>query len=198
MPKQRFRDQFTNIPNLLTYGRIGAIPAIVFFVLRDSPTNCMWAALLYAIASITDFLDGFFARFFGQVSMLGKFLDPLADKLAAVSILIVLLPMGRVPVWVVLVIIIREFAITGLRAIAAGEGLIISASDSAKWKTTLQLTGNTALLMHYRYSLDLYWGRVDMDFHALGMGFIYVSLVLSIYSALRYFKAFYDAVQDAA
>ena len=89
MAQPRFRDQFTNIPNLLTYGRIAAIPAIIVLLQDDSPTNCAWAALVYAIASITDFLDGFFARHFGQVSMLGKFLDPLADKLAAITVLIV-------------------------------------------------------------------------------------------------------------
>lgn len=192
----RLRREFTNLPNLLTYARIATIPLILYFVERDSPVNCLWAALIYSLASITDVLDGFLARISGQVSMIGKFIDPLADKLIVLVLFVYLVPLGRVPPWVVAVVLTRELAVTGLRAIAAGEGLIISASDSAKMKTSFQLIGNVGLLIHYRYTLDLVFTELDTSFHDVGMAFTYMSLVLSVWSGFRYFRAFVQAVLE--
>lgn len=192
--RSKLKEELTNIPNLLTYARIASIPVILAFVMHDSPTNCMWAALVYSLAATTDMLDGFVARWYGQVSMVGKFIDPLADKLMVLLLMLALLPLGRIPWWAVGVIMTRELAVTGLRAIAAGEGLIISASDSAKIKTTFQIVGNIALLLHYRYTLDFYVIRLDVNFHDVGMVFIYLSILLSVVSGVRYFKGFMDAV----
>jgi CDP-diacylglycerol--glycerol-3-phosphate 3-phosphatidyltransferase len=195
-PRGRLRQELTNLPNLLTYARIATIPLILWFVEHDSPKNCLWAALIYSIASVTDVLDGFLARISGQVSMIGKFIDPLADKLIVLLLFVYLVPLGRVPPWVVAVVLTRELAVTGLRAIAAGEGLIISASDSAKMKTSFQLIGCVGLLIHYRYTLDLIVAEVDASFHDLGLAFTYMSVVLSVWSGFRYFRAFVQAVLE--
>lgn len=191
---RRLRQELTNVPNLLTYARIAAIPFILSLIAHDSPKNCVWAALLYSIAAVTDVLDGFLARISNQVSMIGKFLDPLADKLYALLLMVALIPMGRMPVWVVGVVLTRELAVTGLRAIAAGEGLIIDASDSAKMKTSFQIVGNVGLLVHYRYTLAAFGGTTEVDFHAVGMIFVYVSLGLSVLSGVRYFMGFLSAI----
>ncbi len=191
---RRLRQELTNLPNLLTYGRIAVIPVILGLVADDSPTNCMWAALLYSLAGVTDVLDGFLARVSNQVSMVGKFLDPLADKLYVLLLWLFLIPLGRMPAWIAGVVLTRELAVTGLRAIAAGEGLIISASDSAKMKTTFQLVGNVALLLHYHYTLDLFGLPTDVDFHNIGMIFVYLSVVLTVVSGARYFMGFLAAI----
>lgn len=197
-PKGPLRAEFTNLPNLITYVRVLLIPVVLWFVVHDSGVNAMWAAIIYSIASITDALDGYVARVTGQVSTLGKFLDPLADKLAVTAVLITLIPLGRVPAWVVVVIICRELAITALRAVAAGEGLIISASDSAKTKTAFQLIGVVALLIHYRYTVDLYFTQLNIFFHDVGLWMLYFSVVFSLYSAGSYFRGFVQALAASA
>jgi CDP-diacylglycerol---glycerol-3-phosphate 3-phosphatidyltransferase len=191
---RRLRQELTNVPNLLTYARIAVIPLLLWLVAHDSPKNCMWAAVLYTVAAITDLLDGFLARIWNQVSMVGKFLDPLADKLYVMLLMLALIPMGRMPQWVLAVTLTRELAVTGLRAMAAGEGLIISASDNAKMKTIYQMTGNVCLLIHYRYALDLLGWKQEFDFHGIGMAFVYLSLVLSVYSGVSYFIGFLAAI----
>ncbi len=193
---RRLREELTNLPNLLTYARISTIPLIIWFVTLDSPINCCWAALIYSLAAITDVLDGFLARISGQVSMIGKFLDPLADKLIVLTLFVYLIPLGRIPVWVVAVVLTRELSVTGLRAIAAGEGLIISASDSAKMKTSFQLIGNVGLLLHYTYTLDFGVFSFNATFHQLGMIFTYMSMVLSVWSGFRYFQGFVKAALE--
>ena len=197
-PKSPLRAEFTNLPNLITYVRVLLIPVVLWFVTHDSGVNAMWAAIVYSVASITDALDGYVARVTGQVSTLGKFLDPLADKLAVTAVLIALIPLGRVPAWVVVVILCRELSITALRAVAAGEGLIISASDSAKTKTAFQLIGIVALLIHYRYTIDLLLVRVSIFFHDVGLWMLYLSVFFSLYSAGSYFRGFVRALAESA
>jgi CDP-diacylglycerol---glycerol-3-phosphate 3-phosphatidyltransferase len=195
-PKGPLRAEFTNLPNIITYVRVLLIPVVLWFVVHDSALNAMWAAIVYSLASITDALDGYVARVTGQVSTVGKFLDPLADKLAVTAVLVTLLPMGRVPAWVVVLLISRELAITGLRAVAAGEGLIISASDSAKTKTAFQLIGVVSLLVHYRYDIDLVYWHTTIFFHDVGIVFLYMSLFFSLYSAGSYFRGFVVALAE--
>jgi CDP-diacylglycerol--glycerol-3-phosphate 3-phosphatidyltransferase len=197
-PKGPLRAEFTNLPNLITYVRVLLIPVVLFFVVNDSGANAMWAAIVYSVASITDALDGYVARVTGQVSTLGKFLDPLADKLAVTAVLITLIPLGRVPAWIVVVVICRELAITALRAVAAGEGLIIAARDSAKTKTAFQLIAIVALLIHYRYSIDLLFMRLDIFFHDVGIWMLYLSVFFSLYSAGAYFRGFVQALAASA
>lgn len=195
--KEKLKRELTNLPNLITYIRILVIPFVIYLLVHESAFNGFVAGLLYALAATTDALDGYLARRSGQVSLLGKFLDPLADKLFVISILISMVPMGRVPAWLVCVIVAREITITGLRAVAAGEGLIIAASDSGKLKTSFQLTAIVALLFHYRYTLDfLILPPVSADLHRVGMAMLYISLFFSLKSAAAYFYAFLIALTE--
>ena len=130
-------------------------------------------------------------RVSGKVTTLGKFLDPLSDKVIVLSALVMLVRLGRCPVWVVVVIVAREFLISALRTIAATEGLVISASQGGKWKTSLQLTGIICLMLHYHYPIDYFFGRIMTDFHAVGLSLLYLSLIPGIASAIDYVRAFY-------
>jgi len=185
-----------NLPNLLTMGRVVAIPFILYLIDRGTPIDGIYAALAYTGAAITDLLDGILARRMGIVSVLGKFLDPLADKLLVTAALIWMVPMGRIAEWVVILLISREITITALRGIASSEGVVISAGDSGKSKTALQMIGILCLIIGYPYHLD-FWlfdlGMVDMVI--VGRALIYVSLVFSITSAFEYFKLFARAVE---
>ncbi len=195
-PRKRgptLRQQALNIPNLLTYGRVLAIPLVVGLMAFDSRRNAFFAALVFSAASITDALDGWIARRFDQGSVLGKFLDPLADKLLVLGALLMLLDLGRVPMWVVLVILSREMAVTGLRSVAASEGLVIEARDLGKKKTAFQMVGLIALLVHYPYPIDLF--PEPIDFHRVGLGFLYISVFFSVVSAWDYFAGFVRAVR---
>ncbi len=184
-----------NIPNLLTFARIVMIPVVLVLLARGGPRDCFWAALVYALAAITDMLDGWLARRQGLVSVLGKFLDPLADKLIVAATLVWLVPMGRIAAWAVVLLISREITITALRSIASTEGLVIAAGDGGKAKTALQMIGIVCLILGYPYTLDL--GIVDfgrLDLVHVGRLLIYLSLVFSITSAAQYMGLFIDAI----
>ena len=151
---------------------------------------------MFSAAAITDLLDGYLARRRGQVSVLGKFLDPLADKLIVASTLVWLVPMGRIQAWAVVLLISREIAITALRSIASAEGLVIAAGDGGKVKTALQMIGIICLVLGYPYVLN--FGIVDfgqVDLVHVGRMLIYLSLVFSITSAAQYVGLFYDAIE---
>ena len=181
------------LPNLLTYARIAAIPAVLTFLAYESRLNSFFAAMIFSLASLTDIVDGYLARKYQLTSVLGKFLDPLADKLLVASALIMLLPLGRIDAWIVIVIIAREMAITGLRSIASSEGLVIAARDLGKRKTSFQMVGIVFLMAHYDYEID--WlvlaGRVS--FHRVGYVLVLISLVFSLWSAFDYFRSFFAA-----
>jgi CDP-diacylglycerol--glycerol-3-phosphate 3-phosphatidyltransferase len=190
----------TYLPNVLTMGRIVLIPAILAFIDNYSPVRSFIACLLYLAASLTDSLDGWLARRRKQVSVLGKFLDPLADKLMVTAVLVYLVAMDRVPPWLVVALLTRELAVTGLRSIAVSEGLVISASDQGKQKTALQMVATMFLLLHFHYRV---WGLEDftirdeplvINFHAVGMVTLYLALVMSIVSGVDYFLKFVRAV----
>lgn len=191
--------EFWNAPNAITLVRIGMIPIILAFTYYESRVNSFIAAILYAITSATDFLDGWLARRQNLVTVIGKFIDPLADKLVVVSALIMLVHLGRVAAWVVIVIMAREFIITGLRTIAMSEGIVIAASQEGKYKTGLQLAGISFLLLHYSYPVNFLVETVEVDANVVGTWLIYLSLVLSVWSAWRYLADFVHAVyrQDA-
>ena len=185
-----------NLPNLLTMGRIVMIPLFLWLLDSETPRACFWAALVFALAAVTDILDGYLARKLGIVSVLGKFLDPLADKLIVMASLVWMVPMGRIPAWAVVVLIGREISVTGLRSIAASEGVVISAGQEGKTKTALQMIGIVALVLGYPYHLaypgfDL--GVVDLVH--VGRVLIYLSLVFSIASAAQYVRLFAAAVE---
>jgi CDP-diacylglycerol---glycerol-3-phosphate 3-phosphatidyltransferase len=185
-----------NLPNLLTMGRVAIIPLVLWLLDRGTPSDCAWAAIVYAGAAITDLLDGYLARKLNVVSVLGKFLDPLADKLLVMASLIWMVPMGRIPEWAVVLLLAREISITGLRSIASSEGVVIAAGEGGKSKTALQMIGILCLVLGYPYHLAL--GPLDLgmvDLVQVGRWLIYVSLIFSITSALSYVSLFAEAVE---
>ncbi len=184
--RERLRDELLNAPNLMTLGRIALIPVFLYLLSYENRRNSFLAAAVYAVCALTDWFDGWLARISNKVTTLGKFLDPLADKVIVVSALVMLVRLGRVPVWVVVVIITREFLISGVRTIAATEGLVIPASQGGKWKTSLQLCGIICLMLHYHYAIDYGLGTLVTDFQAVGSMLLYLSLVPLIASAIDY------------
>lgn len=173
-------------------GRVLLIPGVLYFIDNYSPLRSFIASLLYLGAAAGDALDGYLARSRGQVSVLGKFLDPLADKLIVTAVLVFMVALGRVPAWVVVVIIARDLAINGLRTIASAEGLVIAASEGGKVKTALQLVATMMLLIHFRYPvLGTGW---SIDYHGAGLILLYFSLAMSIWSAAGYIRAFVRVV----
>ena len=175
--RRSLRQDAWNVPNVLTMGRVAIIPVVLWLLDSGTPSDCMWAAIIYSLAALTDLLDGYLARRMNVVSMLGKFLDPLADKLLVMASLVWMVPMGRIPEWVVVVILAREISVTGLRSIASSEGLVISAGGGGKRKTALQMIGILCLILGYPYDLSLGFvdfGRVDLV--VVGRGLILVDL----------------------
>ncbi len=205
------RDIWT-LPNILTISRILAVPFFIIFtllltdarldpdqlkerynlftILFSFPTKTVGsypdkllsgiAGLIFIAVSFTDMLDGYLARARGSVTTLGRLLDPLADKLLIATVLIMLIPLGRVPAWIVVLIIGRELAITGLRGVASSEGIVIPASKLGKNKTIFQLVAIAALLIHYEY-----YNKID--FHRIGMVFLWIALFLTLWSGIDYF-----------
>jgi CDP-diacylglycerol---glycerol-3-phosphate 3-phosphatidyltransferase len=181
-------------PNIITLVRIAAIPVFLIFTYYESRENSFFAAFIYSITAATDFLDGWLARRLNLVTVIGKFLDPLADKLIAMAALVMLVHLGRVAAWVVIVLMARDFAVTGLRSIAMSEGIVIAAGKEGKYKTAVQLVGIVFLLLHYPYPIDFLFGTAVVDANHLGTALLYISAVLSVWSAWKYFAGFVDAV----
>jgi CDP-diacylglycerol--glycerol-3-phosphate 3-phosphatidyltransferase len=194
--RRTLREDALNLPNLLTMARIVAIPFLLALLDRGGPRDCYFAALIFAGAAITDFLDGYLARKRGQVSVLGKFLDPLADKLLVMASLVWMVPMGRIAPWVVVLLLARDISITGLRSIAASEGVVIAAGESGKAKTALQMVGILMLMIGYPYRMNFL--VVDLgvvDLIHIGRWLIYISLVYSLTSAAQYIGLFARTVE---
>lgn len=186
--------ELTCLPNLLTFMRILLIPAVLVFIDNDSPMRSFIAALLYGASAITDFIDGYLARKWNQITLLGKFLDPLADKILVMATLVWMVPLGRIDAWLVVLLLARELSITGLRSVASSEGLVISARQLGKRKTALQLLGILCLIVHFEYPLIFVGAYIN--FHLVGLYTIYISLVFSIFSAIEYIGLFARAVQQ--
>jgi len=183
-----------NLPNMLTMGRIVVIPLFVWFTYEADPFFSVLAAALFALASITDVVDGFLARRWNMITVTGKLLDPLADKLIVMAAMVMMTRLGRIPAWVVIVLLGRELIIMGLRQIAASEGMVIAAGQEGKWKTSLQLVGIIALCVHYTHPINLLVTHFDCDFNALGKVLVYISTFFSVWSAGGYFKAFFHTL----
>jgi CDP-diacylglycerol---glycerol-3-phosphate 3-phosphatidyltransferase len=173
-----------NLPNTITLIRISVVPFL--FILLSSP-NEFWSlilAILFVAASITDLVDGYIARKYRLVTTMGKFLDPIADKLIVNTAMILMIPIGRIPSWIVAITIMRDFIVDGVRSIASSEGLFIQASRLGKQKTLAQIFAVTALLIHYPI--------FGADAHQVGTIILYVAFVLTIYSGANYFIKFYQ------
>ncbi len=186
-----------NLPNMLTLARIACIPILVLTLLKDTPGMSLLAALIFSLASITDWLDGYLARRLDLVTVMGKFLDPLADKLIVMAALIMMIPLGRVPAWAVFLLIAREVIVTGLRSVASSEGVVIAASDLGKYKTIFQMVAIIGLLIHYDYcwffGLDI--SLLCADFHNVGTFFFYIALFLTLWSGLDYLIKFFRVLE---
>ncbi|MBW4055124.1 MAG: CDP-diacylglycerol--glycerol-3-phosphate 3-phosphatidyltransferase [Proteobacteria bacterium] len=189
-------NQVMNLPNILTMMRIAAIPLLVVLLMSPSRSAGFWAAALFAVASITDWLDGYLARKMGIVTIFGKFLDPIADKLIVMTVLIMILPFDRVPAWMVLIILGREIIITGLRGIASTEGIVIQASELGKFKTIFQIVAILGLTLHYNYNwfFGIAYPLLTVNMHNIGMFFLWIATVLTIWSGLDYLIRFIKVI----
>jgi CDP-diacylglycerol--glycerol-3-phosphate 3-phosphatidyltransferase len=188
------RKEFLNAPNAITLVRIAMIPVFLYFTWAESKVNSFVAGIVYAVTGTTDFLDGWVARKTGRVTVIGKFLDPLADKLIVMAALVMLVHLGRVAAWVVIVVMAREFIVTGLRTIAMSEGIVIAAGQEGKHKTAFQVAAITFLMVNYTYPIDAIVFSFDLDANRVGTWLLYVSLVFSVWSAVVYFRDFVRAV----
>ncbi len=163
-----------NLPNVLTLLRILAVPVIVVALLGETPNGDALAAGVFALAALTDGLDGYIARRRQDVTTFGKLMDPLADKLLIIAALVSLVSLGRLAAWVAMVIIARELAVTGLRAVAAEQGVVISASWLGKLKTALQVAAVFALII---------WDPSPTSVDVL----LYLAVAITVISGADYF-----------
>lgn len=183
-----------NLPNTLTMLRIVLVPFVVVFLSFQTQVSSLLACLFFGIAAISDFFDGYLARRLQLVSVTGKFLDPLADKIMVMAATVQLASMGWLESWIPIVILTRELAVQGLRLIAVGEGLVIAAGTGGKVKTALQLVGLIGLLIHYTYPVSFFGLQTTCNFHRIGWILVVVSVIFSVMSAWQYFRGFLDAL----
>ena len=174
-----------NVPNLLSLSRILSVPVFIVLMLDPSPVRALAAGVVFSLASATDWLDGYLARKWGQVTKMGKLLDPIADKILIMSALVILVELRPeiVHSWMAILIIGREFAVTGLRAIASSDGIIIPAETVGKYKVGAQITAVLSLLLDFAFTRD--WMKY------LGKYALWVAMILSVYSALQYFRTYW-------
>lgn len=180
-----------NLPNKITVSRIILIPIFMLFMLVDFgfgdvvllgttiSIGHLIGGLIFIIASVTDWLDGYIARKYELVTNMGKFLDPLADKLLVSAALIILVELGSAPSWIVIVIISREFAVTGLRLILAGGGEVVAANQLGKIKTVAQILAIILLLFN-----NIYFESIGVP---MGMIILYIALIFTAWSGVDYF-----------
>src|SRR5882724_1300592 len=172
-----------NLPIGITITRIVATPLLILFLISSSRVHALIAAAIFVAASFTDWLDGVVARRLNQVTTLGTLLDPIADKLLVAAALVSLLTIDKIAAWIVVVIIGRELAVTGLRAVAAGVGVIVPASRLAKWKTASQYLAITMLILEK--------GLISPTFHVAATAMLWGALALTVVSAVDYFYRFF-------
>jgi CDP-diacylglycerol--glycerol-3-phosphate 3-phosphatidyltransferase len=176
------------LPNLLSLFRVAIVPVVVVLVMSPERGPRLVAGLLFVVASITDYLDGWLARRRKSTTVLGQFLDPLADKMLVAAVLIMLAAAPnepRLPAWMAVVIVLREIAVTGLRGIASQSGLAVPAQELGKYKMIFQIFALTGLLVHYRYAIP--GTDFVVDFHAAGMRLLWIALVVAVWSAVDYY-----------
>ncbi len=186
-------ERFWNLPNTITVLRIGIVPVLLLLPLTPGRLGSQTVAWLFIVAAVSDLVDGWLARRGQQVTRIGKLLDPLADKLVVATALIVLLSMARIPAWatwMVVVIIGRELAVTGLRGLASAEGQVMAASGLGKAKA---LTQNVAIgtLLFPEPTLGL-------PAHAIGVALLAIATALTLWSGYAYFSEYFGAVGSVA
>ncbi|MGE4233118.1 MAG: CDP-diacylglycerol--glycerol-3-phosphate 3-phosphatidyltransferase [Bacteriovoracia bacterium] len=190
------------VANKLTALRIAFVPLVVLALAYDLPGTPLdrhvevtinagfWAAIFFGIAGITDWLDGYYARTYQAITVIGKLLDPLADKFLVVSSLIMLMKLNRIHAYVVILLVCREIGITGLRAIASAEGIVIAAGKLGKWKTITQMAAIPFLMLVYTFPFAY--------FDYIGSVLIYASLLISLWSAKDYIVEFFYTLRENA
>ncbi|MFB3926515.1 MAG: CDP-diacylglycerol--glycerol-3-phosphate 3-phosphatidyltransferase [Syntrophales bacterium] len=176
-------NEVINLPNIITMLRISVIPVLFLMLLDPGPVLSLIIAAFFITASVTDLIDGYIARKYGIVTKIGKILDPVADKLVINTAMILMIPLGRIPAWIVAIIIMRDIAVDAMRHIYSLRGLVIAASRLGKQKTFSQIVAVSALLIHYPL--------FGIDSHTVGMAVIYVALILTIWSGADYMMKFY-------
>jgi CDP-diacylglycerol---glycerol-3-phosphate 3-phosphatidyltransferase len=187
------KNTIINLPNMITIFRIVLVP-VLFLLIFFSPgkLQSFFAGLVFSVASISDCVDGYLARRMNLVTDFGKFLDPLADKLLVGVALIMMIPLGRVPLWIVVIILGREVMVTLLRVISLKNGnTVIEASMTGKYKTGFQIAAIIPLLFHYEYNLGLNYFNFSVNFHVVGMAFLYAALILTIWTGVDYLYKFF-------
>ena len=180
------RERFWNLPNTITVLRTGVVPVLLLLPLAEDKGSSALIAWCFIVGALTDLLDGWLARRGKQVTSIGKLLDPLADKLLVSTALIVLLAMGRIPIWatwMVVVIVGRELAVTGLRGIASAGGQVVAASWLGKTKTLSQNIAIGALIFHYP--------TAGLPAHAIGMVFLGAATAVTLWSGYVYFADYF-------
>lgn len=171
-----------NLPTILTLSRIVLIP---FFIII-TPDNPVLGIVIFGIASLTDFFDGWLARKTGTITKFGIILDPIADKFLVISALILLVDLERLSVWLAIIIIVREFLVTGLRAVALSKDIVIPAEMGGKLKTTAQITAILLLII----DIEIF----GVDLYDLGTVLIWVAMVLSVVSGVKYTVSFWKKI----
>lgn len=168
-----------NLPTVLTLSRIVLIPFFVLSVYRHP----ILGAVVFSIASLTDFLDGYLARRSGQITKFGIIMDPIADKFLVISALIVLVDMERLSAWIAIILIVREFLITALRVVALSRDIVIPAETGGKLKTASQIAAVLCLIL---------MGNVlGIDLYDIGIVLIWISLALAVFSGIQYTISFW-------
>jgi len=190
----RFKREVMNVPNMITIGRVFLIPPVLLLIDKTDPFLCVYAMLIFMLASVLDLVDGWLARRSGLVTVFGKFVDPLADKIMVAALLIFLVADGRVPAWMVVLLLTREFYISGLRSLASSAGVVIAAGAGGKAKTVFQLVGICFLLVHYPYRMLGSDGTLDC--HSVGIVTLGISLFMSVVSAIQYTVGFGEALAE--
>ncbi len=167
-----------NLPMWITYSRIFFIPPLIYCLLLNTSTSNLVAALLFAMASITDYYDGYFARKYNAISNMGKFMDPVADKILVSSIFVMLVFLNKIDPYMVIIVLARDTYIGGLRAIAAADQFVIAAKPSGKWKTALQMGAIPFIMIGNFDNLPIatwaYW-------------VLWLSVILSLTSGFEYY-----------
>jgi CDP-diacylglycerol--glycerol-3-phosphate 3-phosphatidyltransferase len=178
-----------NLPNTLSVSRIFLVPLLLVVLLTGNfPDREVWGLFVFLAAAMTDYLDGYLARKRSQVTTLGKLLDPIADKILISAALVALVQMGAAPAWMVIIVIGREFAVTGLRSIASAEGLTIAASKLGKYKMGAQVACCSLLIAGSRYP--------ESTLVLLGNLMLWVVVALAIISMLRYFRTSWGQIGE--
>lgn len=182
MIPKKLKEEFLTLPNQLTIIRIILVPVVIVLMLENTPAFDLIAAILFAFASLTDFIDGWIAKRYNMTSKIGALLDPLADKLLVVSVLVVLVHQGKIDMIIPVMLIWREFGILTLRSIATTQGIVISASKLGKNKTLFQIVGLLGIIIGKKNPL------FNIDWFFIGYSLILISLFVSVLSGYEYLR----------